>query len=275
MSATSRARFAAVVRRDPVDLATACLLVGGEVDPDLDVEEHLRALAALAAAARPHVPPGGTAREAAEGLRVALGQQAGFAGSAQDYEDLRSSLLHEVLRRGRGLPLTLSVLWVEVARRLGVPAEPVALPGRVVVAVGGPRPTYVDPFDGGRLVDVPALAGQVRAATGAPLRPEDLEPAAPRDLLLRLLTNIRALAARQDRRLEAARTRLWAVELSLLLPRHSVALLRERGELLVRLGDHLGGATGLEAYAGIVGDADPRAAEQARREARLSRAQLN
>lgn len=272
---SSRQRFAEVVRSEPVDLGLACLLVGGEVDQDLDVDAGLAALDALAAAARRHVPPGCRPRAAAEGLRVALGEEAGFGGTARDYDDVRSSLLHEVLRRSSGLPLTLSVLWVEVAHRLGVVAEPVALPGHVVVAVGADQITYVDPFAGGRLLDLEALGGRVRAATGVALRPEDLYPAAPVDLLLRLLTNVRALAARQDRALEAARTRLWAVELSLLLPRHPVGLRRERGELLVRLGDHLGGAAELEAYAGVVADVDPPEAEQARREARLSRARLN
>lgn len=272
---SSRRRFADEVRAEPVDLGLACLLVGGEVDPDLDVDGALAALDALAVAARAHVPRGCSPRRAAEGLRLALGERAGFAGSAGDYDDVRSSLLHEVVRRRRGLPLTLSVLWVEVARRLDVVADLVALPGHVVVAVGADEPVYVDPFAAGRLVDVVDLAGLVRASTGAPLRPGDLDPAAALDVLLRLLTNVRALAARQDRALEWARTRLWAVELSLLLPRHPVALRRERGELLVRLGDHLGGAAQLEGYAGIVADADPDTAEQARRGARLARARLN
>jgi hypothetical protein len=69
--------------------------------------------------------------------------------------------------------------------------------------------------------------------------------------------------------------RLWAVELSLLLPRHPVALRRERGELLVRLGDHLGGAEELETYALVVDGSDEQAADAARREARQARAQLN
>ncbi len=221
------------------------------------------------------MPPGCPAREAAAGLRVALGEHAGYGGSAPDYADVRSSLLHEVVRRRRGLPLTLSVLWVEVARRLGVTAHAVALPGHVVVAVGLDDVVHVDPFGGGRELPVEQLERQVRAATGPPLRAQDLAPAAPVELLLRLLTNVRALAARQDRALESARTRLWATELSLLLPRHPVALRRERGELLVRLGRHVDGARELEAYAGVVEGTDDAAAEQARREARLARARLN
>ncbi len=274
MSARTRARFAEIVRSEPVDLGLACLLVGGEVQPNLDVDASLAALDALAVQARSHVPPGCSPRQAAEGLRTALGEQAGFAGQASDYDDVRSSLLHEVLRRGRGLPLTLSVLWVEVARRLGVAADPVALPGHVVVAVGTDAPVHVDPFAGGRLLALDEMQARVRAATGSALRPEHLEPAAPLPLLLRLLTNVRALAARQGT-LEAARMRLWAVELSLLLPSAPLGLRRERGELLVRLGEHSAGATQLEQYAGVVQLAEPEEAERTRREARLARAQLN
>ncbi len=275
MSAASREAFARAARADPVDLARACLLVGAEVEQDLDPATGLRALDDLAAAARADVPLGGSPTEVAEGLRRALGGRAGFAGSGDDYADVRGSLLHEVLRRHSGLPLTLSVVWVEVCRRLGVPAHAVALPGHVVVAVGGDRPVHVDPFAGGTLLAPADLSALVRRATGRPLRPEHLDPADPVDVLLRLLTNVRALAARSDALLGTARTRLWAVELSLLLPRSPLVLRRERGELLVRLGDHRGGAAEIEAWAEVVEAVDPQAAEQARRSARLARSRLN
>lgn len=251
----SRRRFAEVVRAEPIDVGLACLLVGGEVERSLDVDASLAALDALAEKARPLVPRVGVA-QMAEGLRLALQD---FSGSAQDYQDLRSSLLHEVLQRRRGLPLLLSVVWLEVAARLDVPAYPVALPGHVVVGIGDPEDAHVlvDPFAGGRPVD----------GTGPVLAPDEL--------LLRLLTNIRALTTRQPPSLEVARTRLWAAELSLLLPRHPLELRRERGELLVRLGAHLAGAEELETYALAVGNADDTAAQAARREARMARAQLN
>ena len=251
MTAASRARFAQVVRGEAVDTVLACLLLGCESEPDLDLDASVVVLDALAETARPYVQRLG----AAEGLRVALGEQAGFAGSAADFEDLRSSLLHEVLRRGRGLPILLSVVWCEVASRLDVMAVPLGLPGQVLVLVGD---VVVDPFHGGALVDAPH--GPV------------LEPVG---LLLRVLTNIRLLTTRQERSLETVRTRLWATELSLLLPRHPVSLRRERGELLVRLGDHVGGAQELEDYASLVETVDEAEAETARREARLARARLN
>jgi regulator of sirC expression with transglutaminase-like and TPR domain len=273
----SRQRFAEVVRSEPIDLGLACLLVGGEVDPGLDVDASLAVLDALAAAARPYVPRAGGVAAAAEGLRVALGEQAGFSGFAEDYEDLRSSLLHQVLVRRRGLPLLLSVVWLEVAARLDVPAYAVGLPGHVVVGIGDAEDehVFVDPYAGGRLVSRSDLEQRVRLATGEPVLPSVFAPVDPGDLLLRLLTNVRVLAARQPPSLGTAATRLWAVELSLLLPRHPVDLRRERGELLVRRGDHLGGADELETYALAVAEVDEAAAEAARRQARLARAQLN
>ena len=269
-----RVRFAEVVRSEPVALGLACLLVGGEVEPDLDVDVSLQALDTLAAAVRRRVPRGASPAAAAEGLRVVLGDEAGFAGSAQDYDDLRASLLHEVLRRKRGLPLLLSVVWLEVAARLELPAYALALPGHVVVGIGDPEGEHVlvDPFSGGGPLSRQVVASTVAAAGWGPQDPRVLTPA---DVLLRLLTNIRVLTSRRSPALQVSATRLWAVELSLLLPRHPVELRRERGELLVRLGDHLGGAQELEMYALVVDDADDDAATAARRDARLARAQLN
>ncbi len=247
----SRQRFAEVVRASPVDVGLAALLVGVEVEPTLDVDESLARLEALAAEAQPLVRELGPVR----GLRQAL---AAFAGTAEDFDDLRSSLLPEVLRRRRGLPLLLCIVWVEVAHRLGVAASYATVPGRVVVVLG-------DLEDEHAVVD--AFSGADVSAPVLPLTPEEL--------LLRLLTNIRALTERQPPSLDVARTRLWAVELSLLLPVHPADLRRERGELLVRLGSFVAGADELESHAAGIERADADAAEACRRSARQARARLN
>src|SRR5674536_283646 len=91
-------------------------------------------------------------RPPVEALRGVL---AGFTGDARDYADLRSSLLPEVLRRRAGLPILLSVVWLEVARRCGIPADGIGLPGHFVVRVGDNCvDNYVDPFAGGARLDV-------------------------------------------------------------------------------------------------------------------------
>lgn len=243
MTRASRDRFAEVVRGERVDVALACLLLGAEVEPDLDVTGPLAVLADLAAA----VPPGPPPHEA---LRTALGD---FHGDASDYDDLRSSLLHEVLRRRRGLPILLSVVWCDVATRAGIPAVCLGRPGHVLALVDD---VVVDPFHG----------GVVRLVEPAPVLDAN-------DLLLRVLTNIRVLAGRQGRSLESTRTRLWATELSLLLPRHPLDLRRERGELLVRTGAYAEGAAELEEFAAAVPSEE--AASAALRTARLARARLN
>ncbi|MCK9893701.1 transglutaminase-like domain-containing protein [Frankia sp. AgB32] len=212
-----------------------------------------------------------TPRSAAEALHEALGLDAGFGGSEEDYTDLRSSLLPDVLRRRRGLPILLSVVWLEVARRLGVAAYPVGLPGHVIVAVGTPEDyVLVDPYDAGRLLTIHDAAAKVRAA-GAAFNRSQLAPMEPHDVLARILGNVRVLGARTD----APRTRLWAVELSLLLPHHPTNLRRERGELRVRLGDFLGGARDLTAFADTVAAVEPTAAAAARQAAAAARARLN
>jgi regulator of sirC expression with transglutaminase-like and TPR domain len=261
MTAESRGRFASVMRSESPDLALACLLVGAEVAPDLDVEAALRSLDALATAAREHVRPG----YEAQGLREALADHAGFRGYGDDYGDLRASLLHEVLRRRRGLPILLSVVYQSVGARLGVAVSGVGLPGHFVVSVAG---QYVDPFYGGRLVSRAELAARV----GADLSDSDLEPWPVPSIVTRVLGNIRAGARGHGGNL---RTRLWAVELSMLIPSHSVLLRRERGEILIQLGDYRAAAAELEAYAEAVAPVDPEAADLALRQARMSRARLS
>jgi regulator of sirC expression with transglutaminase-like and TPR domain len=182
---------------------------------------------------------------------------AGFTGDAHDYEDIRSSLLHDVLPRRAGLPILLSVVWLEVARRSGVRADGIGLPGHFIARIDD---DYVDPFSGGADVDV----------TGVPQ--ELLRPWHANEILLRILTNIRVWARRAPDR---ASLRLWAVELSLLLPHHPAELRRERGMLLMSAGQFVGAARDLETYADSVAAADPAAAAQAAGEARAARARLN
>jgi regulator of sirC expression with transglutaminase-like and TPR domain len=260
VTAESRRRFAETMRAESPDLGLACLLIGAEVFPDLDVEGQLGLLDTLADGAGAHVAPG---REA-QGLREALADHAGFRGYGDDYGDLRASLLPEVLRRRRGLPILLSVVYLEVARRLGVDAAGIGLPGHFVVEVAG---QLVDPFYG-RLVSRAELAARAEG----PLGDDDFDEWPVASIVTRVLSNVRALARGRGANL---RTRLWAVELSMLIPAHSALLRRERGELLIQLGDYLAAAFELEAFADAVSTVDPEAADHALRAARMSRARLS
>lgn len=292
MTEQSRSRFRTEARAEHPDPVLLCLLAAAEhlldcgpgdepAEPPPTLEELLSgcqaALDRHAAAVRLAVAerrPAGP-EETAALLAAVLGGRERFHGGRSDYRRLESSLLPEVLRRRRGLPITLSLVWLGVAARAGLTVHGVALPGHFIVAVGGPAGgnEYVlaDPFHGGRLLDLDDAARLVIAA-GHAFSPELLTPAQPLDIVLRVLGNIRSWAADRP---EHARTQLWAAELALLLPRHPAQLRLERAELLVRTGDFLGGAAEMDAYAEILDAFDPENAGKVRAEARAARHRLN
>ena len=277
MTVSTRDRFASLVRSATIDLGEACLLIASEADAELSVRDWLDNLDTLAAGMS-DLPPASKARptDQAQALRAYLGDTCGFAGRPADYRELRSSLLHEVMRRRHGLPILLSVVWLEVAWRLGIPAYGIGAPGHFLVGIGEPgAAVVVDPFNGGAPVDADDIAMLVEDAAGVPLHPGHLEPATPVDILQRILTNIRAGASRDPLSVEGSRTSLWAVELSLLLPHHPLALRREHGEALMRVGEFIRAAEELDLFAEAVALTDPSAAAEAERLARMSRSRLN
>ncbi|MFD5894438.1 tetratricopeptide repeat protein [Streptomyces sp. NPDC060366] len=275
-STDRRSLFAAEARAERPDVALLCLLIGTEADPALDeagldaAQIELDRLAGM-------LPFGLEGPRAwATALADLLGTRLGFRGTPGEYRRLKASLLHEVLRRRRGLPILLSVLWTEVARRAGAPVYGVALPGHFVVGLGVPeepdQQVLVDPYAGGRLLTRKDTETLVTGATGAPLEPSMLTPAEPLHVVVRILNNIRAWASTRPERGDVA---LWGVELSLLLPSHPARLRYERAQLLVRRGEFLEGATEMEEYAEVVAAVEPSTADMIRQKARAARAMLN
>lgn len=290
MTEQSRARFRAEARAEHPDPVLLCVLAAaehtlaeppadGSEPPTLDelvaacqaaLDRHATAVRLAVSERAPATPD-----EVAALLAAVLGGRERFHGRPVDYRRLESSLLPDVLRRRRGLPIMLSLVWQAVAHRAGLTAHGVALPGHFIVAIGGPAggDEYVlaDPYHGGRLLDLPDVA-KLATAAGHHFSPELLSPAQPLDIILRILGNIRSWAADRP---EHARTQLWATELSLLLPRHPAQLRLERAELLVRTGDFLGGAAEMDSYAEILDTFDPDGAARTRDEARAARHRLN
>ncbi|MFJ1644185.1 transglutaminase-like domain-containing protein [Streptomyces sp. NPDC088258] len=278
-STEPRRRFAEEARARRPDLAALCLLVGAEGEPSLGeagldaAEEELDRLAGLL----PHGLSGPRAWAAA--LAELLGARCGFHGGPADYGRLESSLLPEVLRHRRGLPILLCVVWIEVARRAGGRVYGVALPGHFVVGFGDPEGpgerVLADPFAAGRLLtgqEADALVAGAPGAGGPSPDGPGFTPAGPLDIVQRVLNNIRAWAAARPERTDVA---LWAVELALLLPAHPARLRYDRAQLLVQRGEFLRGAAEMEEYARVVAAVEPSTAEAIRRRARAARARLN
>ena len=277
MGAASRERFADVVRAggaagDPADvrLDLALLLMSAETIPR-------RPTPRASTPCWPTAWPRSTGSPTRCPSKVATTSgcarcSAASPAGADDYGRLESSLLPDVLRRRRGLPILLSTVWTEVARRAEVPAYGVGLPGHFVVGVGDPEGTrvLVDPFSGGRLLPYDS-ARDIAASAGRSLRPEHLRPHDPIDTVDRVLGNVRAWATTPER----ARHRLWAAELGLMLPRHDLGLRRDHGEALIAVGRYGEAARVLEDYADTVEGPMPLEAEHARRIARQARSRLN
>jgi regulator of sirC expression with transglutaminase-like and TPR domain len=144
LSTATRERFARLVRHSDADLAEVALLVCAEVEPDLDVEVELLRLDALAdqmlaAGFRPGAP-----LDNAHALAGYLGGELGFQGDVVDYHDPGNALVTRVLDRRRGLPITLAIVYIAIARRIGVRAYGVNAPGHFLVGIGGPvrRPGF-------------------------------------------------------------------------------------------------------------------------------------
>lgn len=201
MSAATRARLAALVADEPLDLAEANLLISAEASPGLDVAAWLARVDRLAE------------RAAGDGVVPALRAE-GLRGDAEDYDDPRNSFLDQVLERRRGLPIALATLTLAVARRAGAPMAGIGMPGHFVVAdLSGAEPAYLDPFDGWEPRAVDDLAAIVRRTSGLEMRPEFLAPAGDRSILARTLANLRGSYQRRRRLRDA----LWTVELGLVL----------------------------------------------------------
>ena len=215
------------------DLAQAALLIAEDEYPGLDVAAYIDRLDTMGAAARQQlldVDKPGDRRTAARLERV-LGfvyRELGFAGNAKDYYDPRNSWLNDVLDRKVGIPITLAVVLLEVFARAGVEAAGVSFPGHFLVRSPGPNgPLFIDPFDG-RILDREGLRQLHGRVAGEPSDPDPrlLEPAGKKQVLVRMLHNLRGIfAAGGDRaRLRAVLERLEILTPSEELRREIVSL---------------------------------------------------
>lgn len=241
----------------PPPLDEVALALSGDLRPEADLDGARRALDALADDVRGAVGAAPSERAAAEALRDRLAGRRGFRGDRDDYYDPRNSHLDQVLARGRGLPITLTVLWAGVGRRVDVPVHGVGFPGHFLGRVGDA--TYVDPFDA-RVLDAEALAALSRRALGraGEVPRHLLEPVSPAAVATRMLVN---LVHAHGRRGDPARS-LLAADLLVRVtgdPEH----LRERGRLAGRLGAHAQALDDLASYLAARPDARDRRAVEA------------
>jgi len=233
----SRERFARLVsvEGDEVDLAHVALLIAAEEYPQLNPDRYLRRLDLLAEMARDRLSEETAPLLVLQELSTVLFEQESFRGNTDAYYDPRNSFLNDVLDRRLGIPLTLSIVMLEVGWRLGLPLEGVNFPGHFLVRFGGEATNLlVDPFQRGEIrFEDQAQALLDRVYGGAVrLQPEYLRPAGRKDMVVRLLANLKNvyLNARDDARAVSA------IERILLVRPDASDEVRDRGMLLARLG---------------------------------------
>src|SRR5215469_13291840 len=149
----ARREFAMIAAKEPVPLARGALLIAKEEYPDLDVELYIDKLATLAREAEPIVRAGEDTVERVQLLSHFLFELKGFEGNAENYNDPRNSFLNDVINRRLGIPITLSVVYLEVGRRLGINLYGVSFPTHFLVkAVDERGELIIDPFVGGKIL---------------------------------------------------------------------------------------------------------------------------
>ena len=245
-----------------IDLARACLLIAADAYPGLDVEGYLGEIERLAARLRGRLAPGCGAEERVLALNQFLFDDLGYSGNADNYYDPRNSFLNEVLDRRTGIPITLSVLYLEIGRRIGLELQGVSFPGHFLVRLRLRGAMLVlDPFSGGEALAESDLRERLQrvipegAAGGVPVGalPLDpfLEPAGKRQILARLLRNLKGIyrEADQPQRLLDVLNRM------LVVAPEAHGELRERGLLYQKLECYRAALKDLQDYSALAPEA--------------------
>lgn len=240
---------------EQISLERAALYLAQEEYPDLDVEAYLNALDTMAEEIRERLPAASYPMRVIQTINRYLYEDLGFVGNTENYYDPRNSYLNEVIDRHTGIPISLSLLYLAIARRLDFPMIGIGMPGHFLI-----RPTidemdvFVDAFNGGEVMFSQDCEERLRQVYQRPieLRPEFVEPVTNRQFLGRMLTNLKAIYLSMG---DLSRG-LAAIERILLLFPNAAFELRDRGILYYRLSRFTEARQDLEDYLKLAPDAE-------------------
>ena len=240
MPSTTRERFAQLINssEEDLNLAEAALLIAQEEQPDLDIAAYLGRLDELAARVRSRLSESPSSADIIQELNAVLFDEEGLVGNQSNYMDPYNSFLNEVLDRKLGIPISLSVVYIEVGNRLGVPLVGVGFPGHFVVKYQGPDgETILDPFQGGSIVSQEQMENKLRSMYGpnnpfVAQLPKLLAAVSKKDILLRMLRNLKQIYTQKE---DLERALSVMERILLLAPDHPVEV-RDRGAIHHRMG---------------------------------------
>ena len=263
-----------------IDIGLAALLIAVNHYSGLDVAAYMRQLDILAQGARERI---GKARRPAriiEALNVYLFEEQGFRGNQEDYYNPANSFLNEVLDTRRGLPIALSIVYMAVAQRLGLPVSGVGLPLHFIARYDPPSrfgsadPILIDPFHGGEILTPQSCQKRIESVLGHSIEfdPAYLQPTPKRLILYRLLNNLKQIYVRREEPAKAGRV----VEQMLVVMPDSMEDIRDRGLLFLQDRAYSRAIDWLTRYLERTPNAEDAASVQrAIQQAYILRAQLN
>lgn len=249
-------KFVQIARSPDPDLATAALLIARLEYPRLDASRYLDRLDQMGdeAAERLAREPADEPRRQVAALNGFLFDEEGFAGNRKQYDDPRNSFLNAVLDRRSGIPVTLALVYMEVARRAGLRVDGVNFPGHFLlrlpngaaVMTGGAADLILDPFHRGTILSEPDCRRLLRSHAGADavFEPGLLAGATKLQILVRMLVNLKRIYVK----MRSFPQGLAMTELLLALDPSALTELRDRGLLAYNLNDFPGALRDLEAY---------------------------
>lgn len=230
---------------EEIDLARAALLIAATEYPGLSVERELFRIDEIAEGIAPRMDDD-TPLYQLNTLSEYLFDELKFAGNHTNYYDPRNSFLNDVIERRVGIPITLSLLYIEVGKRLGVPLLGIGMPGHFIVRHRDESDVFADPFHGGILLSEDECAQRVKQVTqGALIWDRSyLQPVRSREFIARMLRNLKViyLQRRNYERVLATIDRVIA-----LLPQDAVEF-RDRGVVNYRLGNYTDALEDLHVY---------------------------
>jgi regulator of sirC expression with transglutaminase-like and TPR domain len=257
--ALARRRFEELAGRpeELLDLVEASLVIDLEENPRLDLGHHLGNVQAWSDAVRQRLEGSRDVERIVETINRLLFEEEGFHGEDDDYYDPRSALLSEALERHAGLPITLSVLYIELSRRAGIDAAGIALPGRFLVKFTGSFGVIVvDPFDGGRILSTIELQKILDGmyGGGVRLREHHLRSFTPRQILARELAQLKAAYLAQHDLARAAAS----IDRLLILDDRDAYEVRDRAGLAMQMHAYSQAIELFERYLTLTPSADDR-----------------
>ncbi len=215
---------------EEIDLATAALLIAREEYQRLQIPLYLNRLDRMAEEIAADLGAKREPHQVIQHLNFYLFVQQGFQGNREEYYDPRNSFLNEVLDRKTGIPITLSLLYMELGKRLGVSIAGIGLPGHFIVGYQtGTAMLLIDPFHRGKILEEKDCAALLTEIYGQriPFQKSFLTPVTPKQFLTRMLNNLKSIYIH----LQELGKAITTVEYLLMVNPHAYEELRDRGML--------------------------------------------